>query len=181
MISPFSTVSCYMSTCRYSGRRLAFLFALLIAPLCASAGAAIIEFPLDCPRQFECGQSWSCDFDLGVSFSRIDKVYIEWSGGITAELVNTDDPLQPTAPADARFFAVLSGRFELAPELFYTEELACLFFDAGGQTYPAPDRFKVISQFDEINYAPNEFVARFAPDAYGIIPSVDRQNEILAS
>jgi hypothetical protein len=53
-------------------------------------------FSVGCPSLFDPNHSWSSNIDLGVQFSRIDSVYMDWAGGITAGLaVNYDDPDNP--------------------------------------------------------------------------------------
>ena len=43
------------------------------------------------------------DFDLGVTFTEISNIYIDWSGRITAELVGADPPF----PINGQFVAKL--------------------------------------------------------------------------
>ena len=43
-----------------------------------------IELTLDCAGDYSLGDTWSANFNLGVTFSDISHVYIDWEGEITA-------------------------------------------------------------------------------------------------
>ena len=58
--------------------------------LLAGAGTVrgeLVEVPLDCAGHYEWLDTWTTELDLGVEFSQIDNVYIDWFGEIRAELV----------------------------------------------------------------------------------------------
>ena len=58
--------------------------------------ATIVELPLDCAGTYCIGYSWEADFDLGVEFTDISSVSIEWSGEITGgRSVYTSNPNDP--------------------------------------------------------------------------------------
>jgi hypothetical protein len=106
------------------------------------AGADIVEldlFSLGCPTNFDSNShSWSSEFDLGVQFSEITSVYIDWSGEITAGLaVEVDNPDDPF-PIDVGVFSSLGIPFDghLTDALW-----------GGEETYPAPESFSCLSEF----------------------------------
>ena len=61
------------------------------------AGADIVELPLACEGVYDFNQPyWTTDFDLGVTFTEISNVYIDWSGEITSGLaIYYSDPNAP--------------------------------------------------------------------------------------
>lgn len=63
----------------------------------ASSNADIVQLPLDCAGIYDLNTpAWTLDFDLGVTFTDISHVYIDWSGDITGGLAT--DPYTPGDP-----------------------------------------------------------------------------------
>ena len=61
-------------------------------------------FDLGCPTNLS---SWTTEFDMGVTFSQISNVYIDWSGQMTAGLaVSNNNPNNPF-PMDIGIIAYL--------------------------------------------------------------------------
>jgi hypothetical protein len=109
-----------------------------------TANAAIVEFPLDCEGFYDLKSPyWHSSFDLGVSFTEINNIYIEWSGTITAELVGIIK-IPGSFPHDATFEASLYG-LELDP--YYYIGWAEVY--GGKATYPEPEPFNVQSPFTD--------------------------------
>jgi hypothetical protein len=79
------------------------------------------------------------DFDIGVSFTEISNVYIDWSGEITAGLaVHNDDPCGVPFPLDVGIYASLGFN----PSLRYTA------LWGGSANHPNPELFDLQSEFE---------------------------------
>jgi hypothetical protein len=115
---------------------------VLIWGLARIAEADIVELSLSCEGQYDSGQSWTAEFDLGVTFTEISNVYIDWSGKITAELVGADPPF----PIDAQFVAKL---YEFAPY----DYLGNAYIRTGAFMYPDPEPFDLRSTFTNEGWA----------------------------
>src|SRR3989339_1322847 len=80
-------------------RRRWFIAILLLAGVPALCQGAIVEldlFSIGCPTEFDFDSSfWRTNFDLGVTFTEISHVYIDWSGEITAGLATSTSNPQP--------------------------------------------------------------------------------------
>ncbi len=112
----------------------------IIAIILAMAGVALgdtVELPLNCAGTYGFNSYWQADFNLGVTFSEISHVYIDWSGGITAGLAVYDtDPCNPF-PLDVGIRASLgSNPWPRLTEIW-----------GGAETDPEPEIFDRISQF----------------------------------
>jgi len=108
------------------------------------AGAGIVEldlFDLGCPTEFNRDNpEWQTDFDLGVTFISIDHVYIDWSGVITAGLaVHNDNPGEPY-PLNVAIGSSLGSNPYIRSADFW----------GGGGTYPSPEPFEMLSEFELI-------------------------------
>lgn len=92
-------------------------------------------FTLGCPNSFNFDSpSWSSDFDLGVTFTEISHVYIDWAGEITGGLAIV--PWHPSPrPIDVGVYAGL----DYPP-------LRVITFWEGRATYPAPAPFEDFSE-----------------------------------
>ena len=102
------------------------------------ANAAVIELPLACAGDYDSNTpDWTTDFDLGVSFTEITNVYIDWSGEITGGLVTRIRDPEPS-PADVLIHASLGSN----PTPRYANVWG------GEATYPAPELFGGVSQFE---------------------------------
>jgi hypothetical protein len=113
----------------------------IIAIMLAAAGVAwgdTVELPLNCAGIYDVNSPpWTMDFDLGVTFSKISHVYIDWSGEITAGLAVSDD--DPCNPFPLR--AGISGSLGSNPWPRLTDVMG------GEETYPEPEIFDIISHF----------------------------------
>jgi hypothetical protein len=106
---------------------------LMAGPSLVSAD--IVEFPLDCAGVYDFNTApWSTDFDLGVSFTEISHVYIDWAGDITAGLAvqGGSDP----------FAMVVGIKAYLNPPID-----AATTVWGGEATYPDPEAFDSQSEF----------------------------------
>ena len=77
------------------------IFAVLVVSACqVPARADTVEldlFSIGCRHTYDFNSPyWQTNFNLGVTFTQISHVYINWSGGITAGLaIDYDDPCNP--------------------------------------------------------------------------------------
>jgi hypothetical protein len=79
------------------------------------------------------------DFDLGVTFTEISNVYIDWSGEITAGLaVHNDDPGGEPFTVDTGIY----GSLGFNPSLRYTA------LWGGSANHPNPELFDLQSEFE---------------------------------
>ncbi len=69
-------------------RRVISAIGLAVLVLAVGAWADVIELPLDCAGTYDINTpAWNYNFDLGVTFSEISNVYIDWSGEAVANLI----------------------------------------------------------------------------------------------
>ncbi|MFA6187059.1 MAG: hypothetical protein WC770_07615 [Phycisphaerae bacterium] len=93
-------------------------------------------FSLGCPTEFNNNSpSWQTNFDLGVTFTQISHVYIDWSGEITAGL-QTYMGSGVSTPLEEGVGAYIGT----SPNHRYTGVLG------GGTTYPVPEPFDQLSE-----------------------------------
>jgi hypothetical protein len=114
---------------------------VLVLGFSGMARADIVEldlFDLGCPTEFNWDSPyWKTNFDLGVTFTEISNVYMDWSGEITAGLVidrKSDEPF----PEDVGIYAYLGAN----PELRVADVWG------GKITYPEPQAFDCGSDFE---------------------------------
>ncbi|MHC4149133.1 MAG: PEP-CTERM sorting domain-containing protein [Planctomycetota bacterium] len=121
---------------------------LLIAVLIVTkANADIVEYDLNCDRSYTPGSTWTADFDLGVIFSDISHIYLDWSGSITA---NEFEPIVPGMIIDQYWY----GRFKVQLRDFgSTGALAQKTITGGPGTAPDPEPFDLHSEFNMGNYS----------------------------
>ena len=118
-------------------RTLISIIGFLVLVLGTGVFGDTVELPLNCAGTYGFNSYWQTNFDLGVTFSEISHVYIDWSGEITAGLaVNYTDPCNPF-PLEVGINAYLGAN----PWPRLTEVWG------GGQTYPSPEPFDTISRF----------------------------------
>ncbi len=102
--------------------------------------AAIVELPLTCEGRYDFNSPyWTTDFGLGVTFTEISHVYIDWSGEITAGLAV--DPMRP-GPQPFPEDVGLSAGLGRAPFWRHTG------FYGGAALYPEPEVFDFKSEFE---------------------------------
>ena len=98
------------------------------------AGADIVELPLACEGVYDFNQPyWTTDFDLGVTFTEISNVYIDWSGEITSGLAIYYSDHDAPFPMNVGIYAAMGY-------LRITEVWG------GGATYPDPEPFDSLSE-----------------------------------
>lgn len=113
--------------------------AVILLAMSSLASADIVEldlFDLGCQELYDFNSpSWTTDFDLGITFTEISNVYIDWSGEITAGLAveGGSDPF----PLDVGIGAYL----EKPPNWRHT------ILGGGEETYPHPEPFDNWSEF----------------------------------
>lgn len=122
------------------------LFAVLTLIFATTGRADVVEFPLSCEGQYNALDTWSTNFDLGLSFTEVTNVYIDWSGTITAELVAPAISPEQTYPIDARFVAKL---YESDPYDYFGRA----YVEAGQETYPNPELFQTQSAFTDEDWS----------------------------
>jgi len=115
----------------------------IIAIVLAMTGVAlgdVIELPLDCAGTYDVNTpAWTTDFDLGVTFSEISHVYIDWSGEINAGLYQDFGDPNPTP-----FYGSLIAGIGSIPGEGWLRRATV---QGGVSTYPAPEPFDVRSEF----------------------------------
>ena len=100
----------------------------------------MVEVPLDCAGHYEWFDTWTGQFDLGLEFSQIDNVYVDWSGEITAEL----------AEGFSGGELLRNAEFLLEPyegDIVFGSALV----RAGKATYPDPEPFDEQTGFDYLD------------------------------
>jgi hypothetical protein len=116
---------------------IAAVFFLVFIPLAYAETVQLDLFSVGCPSLFDPNHYWSSDIDLGVQFSQIDSVYIDWAGEITGGLaVDYNDPENPY-PMDVK----IGSYFESAPDWRHVSVWG------GSLTYPNPEPFDNLSEF----------------------------------
>jgi len=109
---------------------------VIVLALAVGAFGDVVELPLDCAGFYDVSTpAWTMDFDLGVTFSEISHVYIDWSGEITAGLAEYySDPGNPF-PLKVGVSAFL-GSNPWRQKILW----------GGEGTYPLPEPFDIISE-----------------------------------
>ncbi len=125
---------------RRKNERKAIIVTVLVCVFITLAYADTVQldlFSVGCPSLFDTNNSWSSGIDLGVQFSQIDSVYMDWAGEITAGLaIYYDDPNNPF-PMDVSIAASLgSNPWPRATKVW-----------GGEETYPEPEPFSSLSEF----------------------------------
>jgi hypothetical protein len=119
--------------------KIAAISVLVVLLSITGADAAIVELPLAAEGRYDVNSGpWEMDFDLGVTFTEISYVYIDWSGEITAGLAV--DPMRPGPqpfPLDVGISAYLGAN--------PWPRLAAVY--GGEATYPEPEGFDLQSEF----------------------------------
>jgi hypothetical protein len=118
------------------------IIAIMVLGLAGPSEAVIVELnllSLGCPTELNIDSIyWQTNFDLGVSFTEITNVYMDWSGGITAGLaIDYDNPDEPF-PLDVGVYASLGSNPYLRRTTVW----------GGDTTYPAPEPFDCLSEFE---------------------------------
>jgi hypothetical protein len=121
-------------------RKIAVISGLVVLLSITAVNADIVELPLDCEGRYDVDSGpWEMGFDLGVTFTEITNVYIDWSGEIMAGLAT--DPMRPGPqpfPCDVGLLAYLGHN----PYARLTEVYG------GEATYPEPEGFNYLSEFE---------------------------------
>ena len=114
-------------------RAMVIVAAVLVCAISPLAEADIVELPLAAEGVYDFNFSyWTTDFDLGVTFTEISNVYIDWSGEITSGLaIYYSDPNAPF-PVDVGIYASMG----------YPRRTKVW----GGATYPDPEPFDSLSE-----------------------------------
>ncbi len=119
-------------------RKIVLAVGFLVFIIGTGAFGDTVELPLNCTGTYDINTPyWMSNFDLGVTFSEISHVYIDWSGEITAgRAIYYTDPCNPF-PQEVGIYASLGDN----PYSRYVPVLG------GEQTYPAPEPFNCVSEF----------------------------------
>ena len=124
------------------GMKITFMLAAISFAMSSLTNGEIVtyELPAAFEREYNRGIPYlQMDFDLGVTFTEISNVYIDWSGEITAGLaVHNDDPCGVPFPLDVGIYASLGFN----PSVRRTE------IRKGAETYPDAATFDELSQFE---------------------------------
>jgi hypothetical protein len=118
------------------------IIAIMVLGLAGPSEAVIVELDLlslGCPTELNIDSTyWQTNFDLGVSFTEITNVYMDWSGGITAGLAIDSYHQYEPYPLDVGIYSSLGG----SP---YTRFSGNVF--GGETTYLDPEPFDCLSKF----------------------------------
>jgi hypothetical protein len=102
------------------------------------ARAELVELPLDCAGTYDIDNPyWTSDFDLGVTFTEIFHVYIDWAGELTGGLATPFPGPGDPFPIDAGALASLGSN-----PYFRSADVW-----GGEATYPDPEAFDLILEF----------------------------------
>ena len=114
---------------------------MLVLGFAGMATATTVQldlFDLGCPTEFNWDNPyWQTNFDLGVTFTKISNVYIDWAGDITAGLAIDYGKENEPFPLD-----VGSGAALKKPPLW-----RYIILKGGETTYPDPELFDCLSEF----------------------------------
>jgi hypothetical protein len=124
---------------RRKNERKAITAAVVFCLFISSAYAETVQldlFSIGCPNLFSHNDSWTSNIDIGVQFSQIDSVYMDWAGGITAGLaIDYDDPCNPF-PMDVGIKAYFPSPISISATLW-----------GGEPNYPNPEPFDIQTDF----------------------------------
>ena len=120
-------------------KQIGLITSVLVLLTVSNVRATIVELPLDCAGIYKPGNpGWEMDFDLGVEFTDIAHVYIDWEGEITGGKTvkhSNDDPV----PEDVGITAILGDYPSWRVNTVW----------GGASTYPNPEYFCVRSELLE--------------------------------
>lgn len=126
-------------------KSIILLAALLIA---TKANATIVEYNLSCEGSYTHGSNWTTNFDLGIIFSEISHIYLDWSGSIRA---SEFEPIYHPIPG---FDPYRDGYFKARLyEFNSTTPLAERSVYGGADTAPNPEPFDLHSEFSMSDYS----------------------------
>jgi len=120
----------------------AVITAFLVFVLTQSSYADLVEldlFSIGCKSTYDYDSpSWTSDFDLGVTFTEISHVYIDWEGEITGGLaIDYDDPGN-SFPIDVGIASSLgSNPWPRTTDVW-----------GGEETYPSAEVFDYLFEFE---------------------------------
>jgi hypothetical protein len=139
------------------------------------AFADVVTLPLNCAGDYNVNTPrWTTNFDLGVTFSEISHVYIDWSGEINADLY-------PGNPDPIPYYGIMEADIStLSPLAFAT-----VF--GGVSTYPNPEPFDARSEFVlwDVHYTWNDFfdgkgtITILVPSIAGDPPPIYRGSAVI--
>jgi hypothetical protein len=105
-----------------NGRIVEFGAAVSLLAVCCIAKADMVQLSLPCAGVCDLNTPyWSADFDLGVSFTDISHVYVDWSGEITGGLAVEYEPGDPF-PIDVGAYASLGPNPYIRRTTFWGEQ-----------------------------------------------------------
>ncbi|HEW78397.1 MAG TPA: PEP-CTERM sorting domain-containing protein [Phycisphaerales bacterium] len=115
-------------------RAIIIVAVVLVCAISPLAEADIVELPLAAEGLYDFNQPyWTTDFDLGVTFTEISNVYIDWSGGITGGLAIYYSDRDAPFPMNVGIYAAMG----------YLRITAVW---GGEATYPDPEPFDSLSE-----------------------------------
>jgi hypothetical protein len=112
---------------------------VIVLMLAGLSAGDTIELPLNCAGFYDVNTSpWTMDFDLGVTFSEISHVYIDWSGEINAGLYQDSVNPEPVP---------FNGRLDAYFGNYLPPGIAGAAVGGGMSTYPGSEQFAMRSEF----------------------------------
>jgi len=133
---------------RGKGKASRIVAAAIIAVLfgVCTVQAETVTLPLDCAGEYGIDTpDWILDFDLGVEFTEISNVYMDWSGEMTAGLFIPAHSTE-TSPLPSGFSAYMPSPIG-----------ALTSYLGGVDTYPYPEPFDAISGFELHSMGPGNW------------------------
>ena len=120
------------------GRQIGLVTSVLVLLTTGNVRATIIELPLDCAGTYSLNDTWSTEFDLGVEFTDIAHVYINWEGefsGAKVKYFNTEPVSE--SPIDVVLTSLI-GNYEVNRQVSIW---------GGKLSYPTPQIFNLCSEY----------------------------------
>ncbi len=114
----------------------------------ARTDATIVEHDLNCDGSYTLGETWTSNFDLGVEFSHISHISLQWSGSVTAVKFEPIFPLPNFPPYYDGFFGASLRDFSSSTSL------ADISVYRGDATAPNPEPFNLQSELSVSNFSP---------------------------
>jgi hypothetical protein len=121
---------------------------LAVLLIVTKANATLVEYNLNCGGSYTLSTNWTENFNLGVAFSQVSHIYLQWSGSIKAAHFELIVPIPISEPYCDGFFSAKLYEFNsstlLANKIVY----------GGKDTAPNPESFSLQSEFNINDFSP---------------------------
>ena len=127
-------------------KKMIWLMMAVVLSMGATAiNGAIVEYPLDICGTYNPFDTQIAEIDVGVMFTDISDISIDWSGDITAEL--STSPFPPPSGNPFPTNGVFSG--SLYKTDFVVDTFGQVFLSGGVSTHPEPEPFALQQTFSD--------------------------------